>query len=172
MTLTLVSSPEEQSGPLEPLLQSGYRYALSLTHDRSEAEDLLQEACVAVVRAAGKWEKAYLFATIRNRLIDGYRRKKKILFVPLDPSSADEAEPLMEWDVPDVLEKDKLGRALAKLRLEEREALFLAFVEGYTAEQIGRMTKRPRSTVLSLLHRGKHKLRQLLQGIERGEERP
>lgn len=169
MTLQLVSVIDEkdENPALDAsLLQSGYRYALSLTHDGAEAEDLLQDACVAVVRRAGRWEKAYLFAVIRNRFIDRYRRNKRILFVSLE-TNAEAYEITGSWEIPDVIEADKLNRALADLRVEEREALFLAFVAGYTAEQIAGMTRRPRNTVLSLLHRGKQKLRRLLEDIER-----
>ncbi|MBI3777250.1 MAG: hypothetical protein HY273_17190 [Gammaproteobacteria bacterium] len=38
---------------LSELLQHGYRYALSLTHHKTRAEDLLQDAWVAVLQARG-----------------------------------------------------------------------------------------------------------------------
>ena len=56
-----------------------------------------------------------------------------------------------------------LHRALGTLRPDERETLFLAVVEGYTAQEIADMTQRPRGTILSLLHRTKEKLRNLLR---------
>jgi RNA polymerase sigma-70 factor (ECF subfamily) len=40
--------------------------------------------------------------------------------------------------------------------------LYLAVVEGYTAEEIAELTSRPRGTILSLLHRTKAKLCDLL----------
>src|SRR5258708_2089076 len=45
------------------------------------------------------------------------------------------------------------------LRRVEREALFLHYYEGRTAEEIGQLTSQPRGTVLSLLHRAIAKLR-------------
>ena len=47
-------------------------------------------------------------------------------------------------------------------RPEERELLFLAEVEGYSAREIGEITERPRGSVLSALHRAKGKLRKRL----------
>ena len=44
-----------------------------------------------------------------------------------------------------------------------REDEVLAIVEGYTAHEIADMTQRPRGTILSLLHRTKEKLRNLLR---------
>ncbi|HUP46664.1 MAG TPA: RNA polymerase sigma factor [Thermoanaerobaculia bacterium] len=145
------------------LLGCGYRYAYSLSHDAAEAEDLLQDACLAILGSGGRWERSYLFATIRNRFIDRYRRNRRILFLSLDSGDDAAAGVVGEnWRTGDVLLSGQLDRALAILRAEEREALFLAVVEGYTADEIGQLTSRPRGTILSLLHRAKAKLRNLL----------
>ncbi len=159
-----ISSPAEAPDALDEILQNAYRYALSLAHDPAEAEDLVQEACIAILGARGSWDKPYLFTTIRNRFIDHYRRSQRVLFVSLDGGA--EASTLAEADEPfalDVLEAGAIDRALGRLRLEERETLYLAVVEGYTAQEIADLTDRPRGTVLSLLHRTKRKLRQLLE---------
>ncbi len=150
---------------IDALLERGYRYAFSLAHDAIEAEDLLQDACLSILGSDGSWEPSYLFATIRNRFIDRYRRNRKILFLSLEneeqASEVDHED--SNWDAPDVLQNGQLDRALGSLRPEEREALFLAVVEGYTAEEIAKLTARPRGTVLSLLYRAKGKLRDLLR---------
>ncbi|HVR45008.1 MAG TPA: RNA polymerase sigma factor [Thermoanaerobaculia bacterium] len=149
----------------DELLESAYRYAMSLTHEPADAEDLIQDACLAILASGAPWERPYLFATIRNRFIDRYRRRRKLTFVALgEGDGSDGAEPRFDEVVPDVLESGLLERALGSLRVEEREALFLAVVEGYTVEEIGRLTSRPRGTILSLLHRTKGKLRDLLGG--------
>ncbi|HEY3054615.1 MAG TPA: RNA polymerase sigma factor [Thermoanaerobaculia bacterium] len=148
---------------LEPLLQSAFRYALALTHDAAEAQDLVHDSCVAVMNAGAKWDKPYLFAAVRNRYIDRYRKSRKLLFVPIEGDQA-AAEIADEFAAePDVIEFDSLHRALEMLRPDEREMLFLSAVEGYTAQEIADMTSRPRGTILSLLHRTKQKLRRLLR---------
>lgn len=163
--LHLVRAPRELPDGIDELLDAGYRYALSLTHDVTKAEDLVQDASLALLASGGSWERAYFFATVRNRFIDRYRRSRKVLFVALEPDEGRAAgAPDLTWEAPDVLETGQLEKALGKLRTEEREALFLAVVEGYTAEEIGKMTDRPRGTILSLLHRAKKKLRELLAG--------
>ncbi len=149
---------------IDALLEQAYRYAFSLAHDAVEAEDLLQDTCLAILAAGGSWQQGYVFATIRNRFIDRYRRNRKILFLSLDhEEEMSEADPAsLNWDAPDVLQNEHLGRALGSLKAEEGEALFLSVVEGYTAEEIAELTARPRGTILSLLHRTKAKLRDLL----------
>lgn len=163
--LHLVPPPRDLPDGIDGLLDAAYRYALSLTHDVAEAEDLVQDASLALLASGGSWERAYFFATVRNRFIDRYRRSRKVLFLALEHDDGTAAEPPdLTWETRDVLETGLLERALGRLRTEEREALFLAVIEGYTAEEIGSMTDRPRGTILSLLHRAKKKLRDLLGG--------
>lgn len=148
---------------IDDLLESGWRYAFSLSHDAAEAEDLLQDACLSILSSGAKWQRSYFFATIRNRFIDRYRRNRKILFLSLEVEHDVPDDVTDEnWKSSDVLLNGQLDRALASLRAEEREALFLAVVQGYTAEEIAELTSRPRGTILSLLHRTKAKLRNLL----------
>jgi len=48
------------------------------------------------------------------------------------------------------------------LRETEREVLFLSVVEGYTADEIAKLTGSTRGTVLSLIHRSRLKLRNVM----------
>ncbi|HVS32322.1 MAG TPA: RNA polymerase sigma factor [Thermoanaerobaculia bacterium] len=163
--LHLISDRAALPEDFDRLLDAAYRYAVSLTHEPGEAEDLVQDAALALLRTNAEWERSYLFVTIRNRFIDRYRRNRRIAFVALEQEDGTAVDvPDLTFEVRDVLETGALDRALAQLRAEEREALFLAVVEGYTADEIGKLTARPRGTILSLLHRAKKKLRQLLGG--------
>ena len=53
------------------------------------------------------------------------------------------------------LDRVDLTQALSRLRPEEREAIYLQAVKGYTAAEAAELMDRPRGTVLSLIHRGK-----------------
>ena len=140
----------------EELLQRGFRYALSLTHDESGAEDLLQDAFVAILRRNGPRTLPYLITTIRHRFIDLYRRERLVVMQSLDETPEDE----LGLDAPDKsIDAAHLDAALATLRPQEREALYLAAVEDYTAQEIADLTGRPRGTILSLIHRARGKLR-------------
>jgi RNA polymerase sigma-70 factor (ECF subfamily) len=138
------------------LLQSGYRYALSLTHHRHDAEDLTQEAWVKLCRRYGQASsKAALFTTIRNLFIDRCRRARVVAFDSLEGCVPDSivSESLMPGT------RDDLEQLLGSLRPGEREVIYLHHVEGHTADEVGVMTRQPRGTVLSLLHRAFNKLR-------------
>ena len=142
---------------LNDLLRRAFRYALSLTHDRAGAEELVQDACLGVSRAGGPWRIEYLIAAIRNRHCDLCRRRRTLEFHPLEQDVA--AAPFTSDGDPE------LESALASLRAEERELLYLAAVEEYSASRIAEMTGRPRGTVLSAIHRAKQKLRGLLTDV-------
>ncbi len=156
---------------LETLLRRGFRYALSLTHSAPSAEDLVQDAWLAILSKRRPLHAGYLFATIRNRFIDIRRRDRVLALEPHDDPGAilDEQEIVAGMDEEIRLRVVDLERALGDLAWEEREALFLMSVEGYTALEVARLTGRPRGTVLSLVHRGRRKLRRLLR--EDNEER-
>ena len=163
--LSCESPPAPPETELESLLNRGYRYALSLTHDESRAEDLVQDALVALLGRGGPRNVGYLITTIRNRFIDLYRRERLVAMTPLDDIGEDA---LAALDRPDPsIDREHLEQALGTLRPAEREALYLAGVEGYTAQELADMTGRPRGTVLSLIHRARGKLRAFFEGVQR-----
>ncbi len=141
-------------GELNDLLQRGFRYALALSHSPPHAEDLVQDAILALLRRGGPWNPGYLMRAIRSRFIDQHRRERLVVVRALD----DVPEPRVyaAFDEPaSELDPERLERALAALRPAEREAIYLHCVEGYTAREIAELTGHPRNTVLSLLHRGR-----------------
>lgn len=150
---------------LRDLFDRGYRYALSLTHDRARAEDLVQEAWLAILRRGAPRHAGYLFATIRNRFIDAQRRRQR------RPEDADVVEALADHRPFLVVERLTLEAALAQLRPEERELLFLTAVEGYTVTEAATLIDRPRGTIASLLRRGKQKMLDWLSASEDQEAR-
>lgn len=139
---------------LDDLLQRGFRYALALSHAPAQAEDLVQDAILVLLRRGGPWNPGYLMRAIRSRFIDLHRRERLVVMHALD--DAPEPTVCAGFDEPagDV-DPERLERALAALRPAEREAIYLYCVEGYTAREIAELTGKPRNTVLSLLHRGR-----------------
>ena len=136
------------------LLQSAYRYALSLTSEAGAAEDLAQQGWLRLLGRHGRVPRqGSLFLTVRRLFIDRYRRDRRVEFVPLEDLDREPPVP----PVP-VVEHVDLERLLAELRPKEREALYLHAVEGFSATEIGRRTQQGRGTVLSLIHRARKKL--------------
>jgi RNA polymerase sigma-70 factor (ECF subfamily) len=141
------------------LLQSGFRYALALTHHREEAEDLVQETWLNLCRRYGRVEnRAVLFTAVRNLYIDQCRRRKLVHFDSLDATEIPEV-PDIPVDEPCV--KGELAAMLGRLKPTEREVIFLHYYQGHTAEEISRLNGQSRGTVLSLIHRTIAKLRKI-----------
>ncbi|MEM1182290.1 MAG: RNA polymerase sigma factor [Acidobacteriota bacterium] len=143
------------------LLQAGYRYALSLTGNSAEAEDLAQQGWLRLHEryGAGKGRGA-LFTTVRRLFVDRYRRSRRVELVAIEDlqhEPEDVAMPQTDWV--------DLERLLAGLREKEREALYLHAVEGYTAAEIGDLTEQSRGTVLSLIYRARLKLASGASGL-------
>ena len=154
---------------LDELFQRGFRYALALAHEPDRAADLLQDACVACLRARAPWRSGYLFSAIRSRFIDQYRRRMLSVVESIGDADALERAGAAQDPRDDEVfraDLDSLDRALGDLRAEEREALYLAAVEGYSAREIAEATGRPRGTILSVIHRARRKLRDRLQEPE------
>ena len=154
---------ETDASTLRDLLQRAYRYALALSHDETAAEDLLQEACAAVLQAGGPWNDRYLITCIRSRFTDRWRRSRRS--VAIVNGSPEE----VSNDVADggavqgpLGEAVQLDEALGRLRPEEREALFLHVIAGCTAAQVADLMETSRSGVLSLMQRGRRKLQAML----------
>jgi len=146
------------------LLQVGFRYAFALTHHHHDAEDLVQAAWLKLNRRrrAVDTTRALLFTVIRNLHVDRYRRRQRVPFVSLDTCAVDAEQSEGRQEPLD----EEIGRLLARLREAEREALFLHVVAGYSVDEIAKLTGRPRGTVLSLMHRGRRKLRALAETDE------
>ena len=137
------------------MVQAGYRFALSLTGNRHEAEDLVQQACLRVLSKKGRLEsRSYLLTAIRNLFYDSVRRKKLVAFEPLETME----QPLPAKATSCASARMDLESSLNRLSPEEREAIYLNCVEGYTAAEMGEMLGKPRSTVLNILARAKSRL--------------
>ncbi len=166
--ITSKTSVSSASSDVRELLLRGFRYAYSLTHDTARAEDLLQDGWVSLLSADGPRRRSYLFTAIRSRFIDGCRREQLLVFESLDADGENHVDNLRDPHADNAFDCDDAGleQALATLRASEREALLLADVEGYTAQEIAELTGHPRGTVLSLIHRSRKKLRRQLNAQE------
>lgn len=153
-----VARPGE-TPPLEALLERGFRFALALCHDRDRAADLVQDAWLAILKRGAPRHVGYLFKTLRNRFVDQERRRRLVAIEPLDPLG-DDVEDLSFLDEASTYpEIDALRTALGTLRTPEREALYLASVEGYTVREIAELTEQPLGSVSSLIQRARRKVR-------------
>jgi RNA polymerase sigma-70 factor (ECF subfamily) len=153
----------ESNIDLVALVQQGFRFALALTHDRAQADDLVQDACLALARGSRAPDAAYFLTVIRNRFVDLHRRSRLAAFeaLPEDMAALDGAD-----DGAIEINVEELDTALGRLLPEERAALLLVHVEDWPVQRVAELFEWPRGTALSVLHRARRKMQAELQ--ERG----
>ncbi len=140
------------SKELEELLNRGYRYALSLTHNKDDAFDLVQNTYLKLVEKSKPLIISYLITTIRNQYIDN-KRKENLRFKWQNKKNQETSYE------PNFTVEPFLERILSELSPKEREIIFLSIVEEYTAKEIADVMTIPRGTILSILSRTKQKLK-------------
>jgi len=138
-------------------LNACYRYALALTGNQQDAEDLVQEGWLKLSgRFGNKPDRPLLFRTVRNLFIDQTRRQRRVEdYRSRHSGSHAESVPCHGSAS---AEFGNFEQPLQNLRDIERETLFLSVVEGYTASEIAKLTNMTRGSVLSMLHRTRKKL--------------
>lgn len=160
---------------LEALHPACFGWALGCCRwNREEAEDVLQSSYLKVLDGRAAFEgrsstKTWLFAVIRRTAAE--RRRRQWLF-DLLPSRLMrlEPEPAMAPDpetLADVSESGaRLRAALMKLARQQRDTLHLVFYEDLTIEEAAGVLRISVGSARTHYHRGKKRLRQLLEQPE------
>ena len=148
-----------------------YGFAMVLTADQTEAQDLLQET---YLRAFGACEllmpdsnlKAWLFVIMRNVWLNQMRhRRSGPEFVEIEEQEGP-GTPWLDGGSEDPLklllkkvERERVRDAIAQLPQPYREVVVLRDLEGFSYQQIAGIIGCPAGTVMSRLARGREKLR-------------
>ena len=160
-------------------LDSLYGTALSLTRNRADAEDLVQDTVVKALRFEKRFErgtnlKAWLYTilhnTWRNRLRDAARQTVDVDSERIDEMAATQGGPI-EFETPErVLLRESLGQdvraALDAVPAPFRQAVWLRDVEEFSYAEIAKMLDVPIGTVMSRISRGRRLLFQELSKRE------
>jgi RNA polymerase sigma-70 factor, ECF subfamily len=141
-----------------------WAYVRSHVRDRSEADDLAQEAFTRVLASTFTPESEehlirYLYRTATNLLRDRGRSAARGTPVPLDEAELGEAP----RPPAGAAARIDLERALRALRPKDRELLWLAHVEGIEHRQIAEMVGATPGSVRVLLFRARQRLAKLMQ---------
>ena len=150
-----------------------YSYALVLSRNHAEAEDLVQETYVRAIQAMGRLRadsnmKGWLFTILRNIWLNQLRKRKN-------------GPPMLEMEAEDglansivepsrnshdlyvsKLEAEQVRAAIEQLPAEFREIILLREYEDLSYQEIASVLDCPLGTVMSRLGRARAKLRTLL----------
>ncbi len=152
-----------------PHMEVLYNYALRMTGNKEDANDLLQETYLKAYRFWDKFEqgtnlRAWMFRIMKNTYINLYRKESK----EPDKVDYDEIEGYYNLirdqnsDDNDLQEKmfgqlldDDVSKALEMLPEEFRTVVILCDIEGLAYEEIAEFLQIPVGTVRSRIHRGR-----------------
>jgi len=155
-----------------------YNYALYLTSDKEEANDLLQETFLKAYRFFDKFEagtnaKAWLYRIMRNTYINEYRRIKRqpdhveydeqISAYQMVPREISDRQDMGAMDVDDIFE-DEIAGAIRRLPEKFKSVIVMRDIEELPYEEIAESLEIPIGTVRSRLHRARAILFDRLKG--------
>jgi RNA polymerase sigma-70 factor, ECF subfamily len=155
-----------------PHFERLYNFACWLTHDRQEAEDLVQETYAKALRGFSTFQpgtnfRAWIYRILRNAFLTSRTGLKATATVPLDLASEEET-PLVLVETPESLLLQRSNGQLVQQALEQlpvayREVLLLCEVEEMSYQEISAALVIPMGTVMSRLSRARKALRGVLQ---------
>jgi len=169
-------SPEAYHGLFERYNGRLVYYVRRMLTDAVDAEDVVQEVWVSVIRNLAKLEepaafRTWLYRIARNRAISRLRRARHEVLLDEDDDAAEhgaedverwtgaEAEDSSEWSRTDV---EALHAALGDLSPSHRDVLTLRFIEGLSYEEIATVVECGVGTVRSRIHYAKRSLRDIM----------
>lgn len=148
---------------------------LRIVRDRREAEDVLHDVFLEVWRCARDYDLArgrvrtWLIVRMRSRALDVTKSAR------VSRRSGDDAvleRVVAEGDVTGSPDRQRVRTALARLTVEQRAVLELAYFDGQSCSEIAARLAIPIGTVKSRLAAGLARLRQVLGAVVAPEVAP
>jgi RNA polymerase sigma-70 factor (ECF subfamily) len=144
--------------------------SLRIVRDRTEAEDVVHDAFVAVADRAGQYVvergsvAAWLVTLVRNLSIDRRRRRERRGTLAREVIAHEPREPTADPEelAAGAAERAKVRRALASLPAAQRDTLEIAFFEGLSYPEIAAREGVPLGTIKSRAARAIAALREAL----------
>ncbi|MHB8217825.1 MAG: RNA polymerase sigma factor [Candidatus Sulfotelmatobacter sp.] len=151
-----------------PYFDRLYNFACWLTHDRQEAEDLVQETYVKALKGFSSFQpgtnfRAWIYKILRNAFLTSRTGLKVTSTVQLDLEDDEETLPrVVETPESILLQRSDwqlVQQALEQLPVAYREVLLLCEVEEMSYQEISATLAIPMGTVMSRLSRARRALR-------------
>ena len=175
-TLVGVSEESLPSGSFEQLAMPHfdrlYNFACWLTHDRQEAEDLVQETYVKALKGFSSFQpgtnfRAWIYKILRNAFLTSRTGLKVTATEQLDLEDDEKTLPrVVETPESILLQRSDwqlVQQALEQLPVAYREVLLLCEVEEMSYQEISATLAIPMGTVMSRLSRARRALRAAVQ---------
>ena len=138
-----------------------------------DAEEICQEAFLKAFASLDRYSPQYRFSTwlftIGYRVCLNHLRRRRFFTGEVDFSELPESSPSQPTGVLESKEVARLKRmvwsAVDRLTAPQRAALLLFYRQDLNCQEIARVMEIPVATVKSHLHRGRNRLRELLERV-------
>jgi RNA polymerase sigma-70 factor (ECF subfamily) len=148
-----------------------YRFTFFRVSDKEKAIDIVQDVFFKYFRyledsKAREDEihfshKAYLFKTIRNTIIDHYRKKQsQSLDELLDSGFEYSSDEDVSYDTSMNIDYKEVVKSLKGMDLDSQELIYMRFIEGLSLTDIAEITGQKENTIAVKVHRILEKLKQ------------
>ena len=142
-----------------PVLCELRRYARSLTRNRADAEDLLQDTLLRAYNKFHLWQPGtniagWLCVVMKRVFLSQFERRNRLVVVPAEDFDGPQ---LPSQD--DVLDLARLGGAIDRLQRHHRELVEAVAINGDSYEEAAQAFHIPIGTVRSRLGRARQYLR-------------
>jgi RNA polymerase sigma-70 factor, ECF subfamily len=168
----MAAAHKGRSDPLQPSMRDailsqvpGLRaFAFSLCRDMDLTDDLVQETLLRAIANIHSFQPgtnlaAWLVTILRNHFRSEYRKRRNEVE---DPDGSHIASLRSAPDQDSRLEFDEFRAALAKLPIEQREALLLVGASGFSYEEAAAICGTVKGTIKSRVNRARTRLMELL----------
>ena len=134
-----------------------------------EAEDLLSQIYINIWEKSDNFDpekgsvKAWMFTIARNIMISEHRkRREEISIYELEEILEDKTQNV-EKEADDLLNNQKLYKAMSRLKKEFKDVIIFRFLEGYSIEETSQIMAISNANVRITQHRAIKELRKILQ---------
>jgi RNA polymerase sigma-70 factor (ECF subfamily) len=175
MELVAANNAEAFEVVLERHADAAFALAYRICGRRSVAEDIAQEAFLAVWRSGARYDRArgsvrtWTLGVVHNRAVDALRRSAVHERRRASAEGIEETLQATERTESEAVEKAtsrEIRGVLGELPSEQRKVIELAYFGGFTHVEIASMLGAPVGTVKGRMRLGLGKLRERLQGWE------
>ncbi len=147
-----------------------YRLAYAWCHQQASAQDLAQETLLKALENRQNLDKiehidAWLSKIMHNLFLDQMRFNKRWEWSEASEIDSQYVAECCEAHMMKDQASEACHQALAKLSFEQREAITLCDLQGFSYQEIAEITETPIGTVMSRIARGRDRLRQLLKPV-------
>jgi len=148
-----------------------FAVAMRMLRRREAAEEVVQEAYVAIWRKAGQYRldrgqpMSWMIAIVRNRAIDRLRKRGREPDATANIDDLANVLPSGDGRPADtaLAATSALRECMGQLKVTQQQAIYLAYYHGLTHEELAVRLDAPLGTVKSAVRRGLMQLRECLE---------